>query len=230
MSVMSNKVFEIIIERHVRFFVGLFAALVVFFFNRNAISFVRLGILSWTVFVLIYISFSWFIIFFSHPKNFMQQATEEDVTGSFIFLLVLGASICSLAGIFLLLKANSKVHTESFNLQILLSFASVFSSWILVHTLFTFRYAHLYYSANDGMNVSTKIHEGLKFPGEKNPDYLDFAYFSFILGMTFQVSDVQITSRKIRRFALLHGSLSFIFNTIILALSINIVSGIISNK
>ena len=68
---------------------------------------------------------------------------------------------------------------------------------------------------------------GLEFPGEKQPDYLDFLYFSLVLGMTFQVSDVQITARKFRRLATLHGLLSFLFNTIILALTVNIAGGLL---
>ena len=87
-------------------------------------------------------------------------------------------------------------------------------------------YAHAYYcdhgDDNDGYEGS-----GLRFPGEKAPDFLDFAYFSFVIGMTFQVSDVEISSRRIRRLALVHGLLSFLFNTLILALSINLVSGLI---
>ena len=68
---------------------------------------------------------------------------------------------------------------------------------------------------------------GLEFPGEKRPDYFDFMYFSLVLGMTFQVSDVQITSRKFRRLAAVHGLLSFLFNTIILALTVNIAAGLL---
>ena len=68
---------------------------------------------------------------------------------------------------------------------------------------------------------------GLEFPSEKRPDYLDFMYFSLVLGMTFQVSDVQITARKFRRLAAAHGLLSFLFNTIILALTVNIAAGLL---
>jgi uncharacterized membrane protein len=68
---------------------------------------------------------------------------------------------------------------------------------------------------------------GLDFLNEKRPDYLDFAYFSFVIGMTFQVSDVTVSSSRIRRLVLLHGLISFLFNTIIVALSINIIAGMV---
>ncbi len=96
-------------------------------------------------------------------------------------------------------------------------------SWLMTHTTFAFRYAHEYYDVDPG----TGIVGGLEFPSEKRPDYLDFMYFSLVLGMTFQVSDVQITSRKFRRLAAVHGLLSFLYNTIILALTVNLAAGLL---
>ena len=107
--------------------------------------------------------------------------------------------------------------------HILVSVLAVICSWFLVHTVFIFRYAHIYYGSGD------KPVGGLDFPGDDEPDYLDFAYFSFIIGMTSQVSDVDITSSVMRRLALLHGILSFFFNAVIIALSINIISGLIGH-
>jgi uncharacterized membrane protein len=95
--------------------------------------------------------------------------------------------------------------------------AAVATAWLVVHTVFTLRYAHLYYDPDiDG-------HEGgLEFPGgEKEPDYLDFAYFSFVIGMTAQTADISISGRTLRRLVLLHGIISFSFNTAVVALSIN---------
>jgi uncharacterized membrane protein len=95
-----------------------------------------------------------------------------------------------------------------------------------MHTVFSLRYAHLFYRES-GAAPSEGLAGGLAFPEEPEPDYLDFAYFAFVIGMTCQVSDVQITSRPIRHLALLHGVLSFAFNTVILALSVNIISGLL---
>ncbi len=94
---------------------------------------------------------------------------------------------------------------------------------MLVHTIFTLRYAHIYYGTDDEQNRVG----GLEFPDEENPDYLDFAYFSFIIGMTSQVSDVSIHSKRLRRLGLLHGLIAFFFNVTIIALSINTVSGLL---
>ena len=104
--------------------------------------------------------------------------------------------------------------------------AAIALSWMLVHTLFALRYAHFYY--HDAHKVEREhVSGGLMFPGKGSPDYLDFAYFSFVIGMTCQVSDVQISSRKMRHLAMVHGLISFAFNTAILAMFVNIVASLI---
>jgi len=96
-------------------------------------------------------------------------------------------------------------------------------SWVLVHTLFTFHYANMYYFK---LNDHKSDEASLIFPGKAKPDYLDFAYFSFVIGMTFQVSDVEIASQRIRRIALIHGLLSFTLNTFVVALTINLIAAL----
>jgi len=109
---------------------------------------------------------------------------------------------------------------------VLLTLLTVIFSWMLVHTVYGFRYAHAFYGDSDEPGVN-RYAGGLVFPGDRPPDYFDFAYFSFVIGMCCQVSDVQITSRRMRRIALFHSVLSFGFNTMILALLINTVSGLL---
>jgi uncharacterized membrane protein len=103
-------------------------------------------------------------------------------------------------------------------LAIAIAAASIMLSWLFLNTLFALHYAHGYYGEYG------KPHEGLDFPGTKEPDYWDFAYFAFVIGMTFQVSDVQVTSRYLRRMVLLHGVIAFFFNVFIIAVSVNIVA------
>jgi uncharacterized membrane protein len=105
-----------------------------------------------------------------------------------------------------------------------LGFGAVIAGWFLIHTTFLFRYAHLYYRDHDRDNASDR---GLVFPGTAPPNDLDFAYFAYVIGMTFQVSDVQITSQTLRRLVLVHGLISFGYSTAILALVVNIVSGLL---
>jgi uncharacterized membrane protein len=95
------------------------------------------------------------------------------------------------------------------------------------HTLYSLHYGHVYYGDIDPRAATYLAEKGLEFPGNEDPDYLDFAYFSFVIGMTCQVSDVQVTSKRMRRLTLLHGVISFAFNTVILALLINTVSALL---
>jgi len=99
-----------------------------------------------------------------------------------------------------------------------LAFVSVFVSWTIVHTVYTMRYARLYYSGTPG---------GIDFNGSGPPDYADFAYLAFTIGMTFQVSDTSISSREIRRAALRHAWLSFPLDAVIIATCVNLVAGLV---
>ena len=109
-------------------------------------------------------------------------------------------------------------------MQTVISLSPVLLSWFLLHTIFTIRYAHLYHD-HDKLNTGSKV-GGIDFPTKEAPDYIDFAYFSFVIGMTFQVSDISVSSRTIRRFVLMHSLVSFVFNTIIVALTINTLAGL----
>ncbi|HEX5122107.1 MAG TPA: DUF1345 domain-containing protein [Rhodanobacteraceae bacterium] len=102
--------------------------------------------------------------------------------------------------------------------MIVLGAASLVLSWLFLNTMFGLHYAHEYYSGSEK-------HKALAFPGDCEPDYWDFMYFAFVLGMTFQVSDVQIQRRSVRRVALAHGIVAFFFDVFILALSVNVVAG-----
>ena len=109
-------------------------------------------------------------------------------------------------------------------LHIALSMAALAASWLFIQTVFAFRYAHRYYQEE---RLKEPDGPGLQFPGGLDPDYFDFLYYAHVVGMTSQVSDVQVTSREMRRLTLVHGVLSFGFNMLILALSINVVAGLL---
>ena len=215
-------------NRGYRLAFSLLVALILFIISRNYHSGAVTFMVTWIGFALSSLAFSWVTILTIHPKDISVVASEQDSSQLAIFLLVIAAAFISLFAIILLLQTIPTGSKHGLSYHIILSAASVACSWLLIHTLFTLRYAHLYYRYKTVEDAAEKkFSGGLVFPKESQPDFLDFAYFAFILGMTFQVSDVQITSRHIRRMALLHGFLSFIYNTVIVALSINIISGII---
>jgi uncharacterized membrane protein len=124
---------------------------------------------------------------------------------------------------FVMRKAHTIAPTElAFSLLVALCLTAVVSAWALTHTAYTLRYAHLYYRDDE------EGEGGLEFPGQVDPCGIDFAYFAFTLGMCFQTSDVAITSHNIRRAVLAHALLSFLYNTVVLALAFNLVLGFLS--
>ena len=225
-----NRVMEkITASRQIRLIISLIVSFLIFFISRNKVSGIVSFMYAWIAFAISHLIFSWVIILSYHPKDVKSIAKQEDWSGTFIFLFILVAAFIGLIAIIFLLKSIPEESKKGLSWHILLSVVSVFCSWSLIHTLFTLKYAHKYYSEGKQADDDNDSYgEGLDFPKEKEPDFLDFAYFSFVVGMTFQVSDVQITSRRIRRISLLHAILSFVYNTLIVALSINIISGMIS--
>jgi len=211
-----------------KLYLSLAISLICLLLTYNKLSPETTTILVWICFSLTYIGLSLITVFSVHPIEMKQIAKLEDGSRTFIFLFVLFAAVASLFVVLLLLKTTSTLSGTTLFLHILLSVVAVVSSWAMVHMVFVFRYAHLYYHAAAKNNVSSKYAEGLEFPKEDEPDYLDFVYFSFVIGMTFQVSDVEISSKRIRRLALMHSLISFAFNTVIVALSINIISGLLA--
>lgn len=180
--------------------------------------------ISWSVFAFSYIITSWIIFFGQKPEQIRALSKREDGSRLSVFSLIIGSSFASLLMVLLLmLSQNTKATPQSVFMPV--AIGGILFSWVMVHTIFAFHYAHLYYG--DDTNDSTKHTAGLDFPGDKKPDYLDFAYFSFVVGMTFQVSDVSVSSKSIRQLVLLHGLLSFGLNTFVVALTINLVASLL---
>jgi len=181
-------------------------------------------LVAWNVTAAVYLALAWTHITQADAGETRRHARAQDVSAFIIFVTVLVAAFASLGAIAILLEGVKDLHGLAKALHVGLSFSALVLSWLLIHTMYTFHYARRYYDSHPQTNADVR---GLGFPGTENPDYLDFAYYSFVIGMTSQVSDVAVTSRHIRRITLLHGVLSFLFNIAILALSVNIIVGVI---
>lgn len=208
-----------------RFLISIIPAIIVYLSMLSVDLDVIVKIMiAWGVFALSYIITSWIVFIGQKPAEIRERSKQEDGSRLYVFSLIIIASFGSLFTVLLLmLSQNGKETPQAVFIPVAVS--AMMFSWIMVHTIFGFHYAHLYYG--DDTNDSTTHAEGLEFPGEKKPDYLDFAYFSFVIGMTFQVSDTAVTSRSIRRLVLLHGMLSFGLNTFVVALTINLIAGLL---
>ena len=209
--------------RH-RLFFSLVIAGVVWVGLRGRVQPSTQSIATWDVFSLCVLTLAWLTIITTPPHRLRSRAQEQDVSRTVIFVFVVLAACAGLFAVGFLFFANKNVQRPHIILHLLMTLVAVVSSWMLVHTVFGLRYAHTYYGDPDGPTGPLQHAGGLEFPGGRPPDYMDFAYFSFVIGMTFQVSDVQITSREFRQLVLIHGMLSFGFNTVILALAINTIA------
>ena len=185
----------------------------------------RLAI-AWDSAVIVFLATTWWVVQ-STPQDQMQQTVLANDQGRVgILLLVLLAVGASLAAIFLLIQQARDTSGGPPLSDVALAVLTIVCSWFLTHVMFALHYAHRFYR-DDPDTPEADATGGLDFPGDEPPHYWDFLYFAFVIGMTSQVSDVQVTSRAMRHLVLWHGILSFAFYTIILALSINIVAGVV---
>ena len=177
-------------------------------------------LVGWDVMALCVIVSVWVTVAPFTAEQTMEFAMREDNTRAGTHLLLLGAALVSLLGVALaFLKANEARHPH----EALLEGAGLFTiacSWALVHTVFALRYARVYYTEPTG---------GIDFKSKtERPDYVDFAYTAFTVGMTFQVSDTDITQRAMRHEVLSHALVSFLFGAVILATTVNVLAGLLN--
>jgi uncharacterized membrane protein len=213
-----------IIVGHVRLFIAIaIGALSMLRFPR-AWPTREVAIAAWDVGAAAYLLL--LVLFFirSPPQSMEGNARAQEAGEWTLFFLVLAGATASFAAILGEFGSMKGVEGEAKLEKVAVVAVTLALSWLLTQAIFALRYAHEYYSRSlEGADLDA----GLVFPNENKPDYWDFLYFAVVLGMTFQVSDVQITSRKLRRLATLHGMLGFLFNTVIIALTVNLASGIL---
>ncbi len=162
----------------------------------------------------------------SNPELMRHHAQQLDAGRLTILSTIVAAACASLLAIVFLLRDTKGLPPNLLFLHLGLSVLTIVGSWMQVHTIFTMHYARSYYGNSSKQHGSHSQAKGLDFPGDEEPDYKDFLYFSFGIGMTCQVADVQTTSRSMRYLVLFHSVLSFFFNTAILAMSVNIIAGL----
>ena len=177
-------------------------------------------LIGWDTGVLIYLAAAAVMMSRCATVAQMQRnAAEQDEGAFFILILCVAAGMASLGAIFAELATveHSDPHYGLFGG---LAVGTVILSWAFIHTIFALHYAHDFYGSG------ARKH-GLRFPDDNQPNYWDFIYFSFVVGMTFQVSDVAVTHKLVRRTVVIHGALSFFFTTAVVALTVNIAANVI---
>lgn len=180
------------------------------------------AVAAWDVGALALLLLALSLVLRAGPDETGRRAAADDPGRHAINALVILSCAVSLLGTAAVLRQARQDSPGTRDVFVALCVLAVASSWCLTQTVYTLRYAHLYYH-DDHEGVG-----GLEFPGRGHPAYIDFAYFAFTVGMCFQVSDVTISSRPIRRAVLGHSLLSFVYNTVILATAINLALGVLS--
>ena len=175
---------------------------------------------GWLYFVLVLIK-----MWQAEIEGIKREASIERESRIVVLVTVILGSFFTLLALVTQLGTIKSERGLDQTLSVGLSVSTIFLSWLLIHTVFAVYYAHEFHS--ESRAGARGLGGGLKFPGDKTPDYLDFLYFSFVVGTTAQTSDVDVTSRAMRRVVMLHGILSFFFNTAVIALAVNLAAQLV---
>jgi len=179
-------------------------------------------LIGWDIGVVLYLLLVYQLMVACGIDDIRRRAAEDD-EGAVALLILTGISGLAIMGAIVAELGIAKIAGQPRSgYGVAIAMITIFVSWAFVHTIFALHYAHEYYGARGDKAIG-----GLTFPGRQPPDYWDFLYFSLVIAMTSQVSDVVITSKVIRRIVTIHGALAFFFNVAVFALTVNIVSNLI---
>ncbi len=184
------------------------------------------GLIGWNLGAAAYLGLTWRLFLTSDAEAVRRHAAGEDETRWGLLGLVVGAILASLVGIVLSMMASKQGGAFEQNLVAGLALLTLVVSWLTLQTVFTLHYAHRHFSLAD---ETGKVERGFLFPGDPASTYLDFVYLSFCIGATFQVSDTSVERASLRNLITAHGAVAYLYNTMILALGINILSGLVGH-
>jgi uncharacterized membrane protein len=174
---------------------------------------------GWDAGVALYLVLMNWVVFHGGVKEIRRRAAIQDEGAFALLILTAAAAIASLVA--LIAEVAETPSGEEWD-KLAVGMFTIVLSWLFMHTIYALHYAHEYYGERSDDQIG-----GLKFPGTQAPDYWDFLYFSLVVAMTCQVSDVAVTSKVIRRVVTIQGVISFFFNLAILALTINMISNLV---
>ncbi|MDR0808432.1 MAG: DUF1345 domain-containing protein [Gemmobacter sp.] len=186
------------------------------------------GAIVWCLSGITYLIVAFRMMFQCHSDKIRTRAAQQDDSGIVILVLVLLAIVSSFAAILGLIAAAKGASSESKLFFVGLAAATIVIAWLVTQVTFTLHYAHMYYAPRQDPETRERTVTPLTFPGELLPDYWDFLYFAISFGAASQTADVMINSKEIRRLTTLHAIVSFFFNTMVLALTINLAASLAS--
>ena len=180
-------------------------------------------LIAWNIAAALYLGLTFAMMASATPERMRQRAMMYQEGRWVVLFLVAAAAVAALFATIQIVHGLKSLAPSTVPLHLALCGATILTSWLFMNVNLALIYAHEYFAPG----FHKRPEPALDFPSEPDPDYWDFTYFSLVIGMTFQVSDVQIRSRLLRRLAVLHGAVSFFFNTVILALAVNIAASVL---
>ena len=203
-------------------------AIVVYFFEPGTWHLVTRLLIAWNAGTILDIALTFQAMAIATSKTIRWRAAETDDGKWAILGLTSIAALAALGAIFAQLAVTKDLHGTVKSLHLGLAGLTIVTAWVFIHMCFALHYAHEFFDETKGeAGEKSQLRGGLKFPETEEPDYWDFLYFSFIIGVASQTADVEISSKAMRRTSLVHSVLSFFFNSAILALTINIAAGLV---
>ncbi|MGO9389736.1 DUF1345 domain-containing protein [Rhodoblastus sp.] len=184
------------------------------------------GLIGWNAGIWLYLAAAGQMILRSEHKDIHRRAVLQDEGRNVILTLAAVASTASFGAIFAQLASIKDLPFNIKSLHILLALLTILGSWLFVHLTFALHYAHEFFRVSKP-DTGGKWCGGIDFPGVDCPDYIDFLYFSYVIGVACATADANITGRPLRRLALVHCVLAFFYNNAVLAMSINIGAGFV---
>lgn len=182
------------------------------------------AIFAWDAAMVVFISSTLMMMAECDETKICARAAKEDEGQHFILGLAITAAAVSIVAVAAELSIAKGEHGLFKALRVALAFATVLASWVFVQMVFALHYAHEFYGeATAGAEARRG---GLMFPGDDSPDYWDFLYFGSVIGVAAQTADVSFASKSMRRTGMVHGLVAFVFNTVVLALTINLLAGL----
>lgn len=217
-----------VVRARPRLFISLACGAAFGFFLPDDWRLITRVLLGWNAGVLLYFMAVGAMVLAADQDSISRRAATQDDGRFTILILTILAAAAAFGAIFYQLLQVKDVHGLVRASHLALAAVTVISAWAFIHVMFALHYAHECFSVRMTEALLTaKTHGGLHFPGDETPDYFDFFYFSFVIGVACATADVNITARSIRRTATMHGILAFLFNSAVLALTVNIAAGLV---
>jgi uncharacterized membrane protein len=220
----GRSTWDMLIWNHVKLWIATFVGVILVFVTPAHWTLICRVLVGWNGAMLVMVPLTYIWMRNLDARQLRAKYREEDPTAPLILLVVVAGALLSVMAIIALLSTAKQVPSAERVAHLILSTMTIVNSWALVHTMFTIRYADMYYSVADGEPPP------LSFPDTAEPLFWDFVYFAFTIGVACQTADVSTRHTDIRRTVIIHSVIAFVFNLAILGFALNVSAGLLNGS